>query len=542
MRMEEVDFISLLNRLAVVLGKTPEDWYSLESLERIEFNDNNFNRDRAVNINLELLQELISVFRDSIELQIYIGENPVFNLNTQLSEQILINLCRDTEGSPTVRLYFKIIKTRLAELYYGEIINSIKKPIQYYLYLNSDRLIGYLQNCNLEDLETLVWKNNKDATVLILIPESDTYFIGPRIAILGGQYINQENCSMLQKWPEKDITLADYAYRICRDNLKWQDSWLNFITPWHLFVLDKSQSSPNLLKVIQIHFGNIFLLYTADFTYNRSDEGNTVRVSRYSAPDRSVEVIHQSGAVIMEHFQNQTESKLILDWIYDLQWTTSDRMTLAQHNIVDQLNLTEENNRFLALFQKSETIKKNINWHWETFTQKNISIYMGLVKNLEDYLSDVVDKFSANVVTIQKTLTDTMLAAVAVWIGSFIASLFDKPFNPLIFQIGLIAYGLYVFCFPLLYTMIQQWKAYNSYQEQISVRKRRFLECLPTTKVESIWDEWKIEEIKKRFVSNFWWTIGIYILVILILLVIAIILPGWVIYSVTRLITPTPTP
>ena len=540
MSVQKADFILSLEQLLVALGISASEWKNLEFLEKIEFIDNQFNRNQLVNLNQPLLKDLLGTFQDALEFQVKLGENPVFILKSNVTQQQLIDLQRDTAESPSVKLNFRINKTRLAELYFGDFINLQKGIKQYYLYLYNDRLISYLQNSELEDLEKNIWKNNKEAFILILTPNNDNFVVGPRATILGGQYITVENCSVFQQGFEKEILLATQAYKICRENLKWQDSWLEFLTPWHLYFMDKANCSPDIMKVWQAHFGNAFLLYSADFSFSPSTGGNNKRVSRYSAPDKTVEVIHHTKMSVLEIFPQQGELLKILDWIYDLQWIASDRLTLAQHNIVDQLNLAEENNRFITLFQVAKTIRENIEWHWETFTQKNISTYMGLVKNLEDYLSEVTDGFTTNIAAVQKNLTDTMLAAVGIWVGSFIASLFDKPFNPFIFQVGLIAYGLYVLFFPLLYNMIQQWKGFNGYQDQISVRKNRFLESLPKTKVEKIWLEWKIEETKQRFTANFWWTVVIYVIVIIASFITAAILPGWVIYKTSQLITPTP--
>jgi hypothetical protein len=532
---------NLLAPLQRLSGLWPSviDWPGCEKLEWLEYENPSFEGHLASQLDLDTLRELLDVYQDAIELNVNLGRMNLLQLHPVFSPDDLAKFKIDIADSPNVELSLRINKKRLAEIYYAKILNAIPRDKVCYLYLFPQRFEAYLTACKLEDLEVYFWKKNPATKVVILLPNRDIRLIGARLWILGGSFLSTR---MTIEGTAMDEVLADMAYKVCRDNLKWQDAWLDFLTPWHLFVRGSPDINSEIKRILSIHFGNLALLYTSDLTFLHTTD-NQRRISRYYSPDRQVDISHATTTAQIDLTTDQLENvKNILDWIYDPQWSPGDRITLAQQNIVDQLSLVDEDDRFHSIFQKADTIRKNINWHWETFTRKKIDSYLGGVKDLEEYLQDVTEGYATNIATIQKTLTDNVLAAIGALIGSFIASLFEKQFNPNIFRIGMGLYGLYILCFPLLYNMIQQWKSSNYFKEQIEARRERFLECLPTSKVNEIWTAWKIEAIRKRFISNYWWTIGIYLLIVVLSLLAAWVIPNWLITTSVSLATPTLTP
>jgi hypothetical protein len=537
MTPEKYQLITPLRRLSSLWNKEI-DWAASERLEHLDYINETFDTGLASQLDLDTLIYMQEIYRDAFTLTIRIAELDTLLLHPGFTQDQLIEFRRNIAGSPYVTLSLRINKQKLAEIYYSEILAKVPEEKVYYLYLYQQSCEQYLSKCRLEDFEKYLWKDKPSANVVMLLPDTDIHLAGARLLIIGGTFLSSGQITPINHYDE---ILANTAYKVCRDNLKWQESWLNFLTPWHLFVKGESDPSYKIKNILTIAFANAALLFTADQTFLHTIQ-NQNRISRFSSPDKQVEVSHWPISTDLTIAPDQVEQvKEILDWIYDTQWPAEDRLTLAQQNIVDQLGMVDEKDRFLAVFQKSKTIRQNIKWHWETFTQKNINAYLGVVKNLEEYLSDVADGYSKNIATIQKSLTDTVLAAIGVSIGYFIASLFANPFNPSIFRIGIITYGLYVLCFPLYYNMKQQWKGYQSYQVQIAARKTRFLECLTQTKVDDIWNAWKIDDIHNQFISQFRWAVGIYLFIFIISVVVAFAIPGLGIPSIAPLISPIPT-
>jgi hypothetical protein len=332
--------------------------------------------------------------------------------------------------------------------------------------------------------------------------------------------------------PQKEIDLAENSYSVCRETLKWGEGWLKMLTPWHVFIRNKERKTSELHQICQAHFGNAFLLYTADYSYSQTINSHTARISRYTTQDKNVEVIHNQSACF-DCSTNAEQILKMLNWVYDRQWTASDRMTLAQSMLVDPLRVVPESDRYRALFEKSGAVLQNIERHWETFTSKKIDRYFDMVKEIEDYLSGVVSHSSEHIGRIQKSLTDTILIAVAVWIGSFAAASFNQPFNAVIFRFGLIVYAAYMLLFPLFYNMGQQWKRYIDTRGQISRRKDKFVEYLPAAAVDETWENWKIDEVHYRFTTNFFWTIVLYLFVIVASIVFALLIPEMISPSIS---------
>jgi hypothetical protein len=535
-----VDFLLPLSHLSERWNSAPRDWSLHETLDKIEFVADQFNREEALRLDLELLQELSGTFQEALEFSIQVGDHDVFRLHSNINGVDLDNFRRESEGAATVHINFCIRKSRLAELCYAGLFSFIEGNKLFFLYFYEAKLSTYLKNCNLENIESDIWKNKKDATVVVVLPHDNVCLAGQRLLICGGEYLDQASLQKIE-WHEDQY--VDQAYSVSRENLKWHDVRLNFITPWHLFVQDQEKkSSADIKATLAAHFLNTFLLYSADFSFLQKKDSKDILISRYTTQNRNLEIAHQNSGISIEGSEKQKELLSILNWIYDPQWSAGDRLTLAQQNIVDTINNFKEVDRFQALLDKAGTIKKNIDWHWETFTHKKIDAYFGVIKDYEDYLNQIAQGFATDIANILKSLSETLIAAIAVVIGSFIASLFKDTFNPFIFHVGLIAYAVYVLGVPLLYNMILRWKEYQSYQAQRDARIKRLRESLPDTKIQEIWDSWKIDTISTRFKWVFWITVVIYIVVIILLLLAAWLVPPGVIANVIHLAPPTVTP
>ncbi len=136
---------------------------------------------------------------------------------------------------------------------------------------------------------------------------------------------------------------------------------------------------------------------------------------------------------------------------------------------------------------------------------ENSSAVGELVKTYGDHVSEIIER-----------LSNTLLAAVGVLLGSFIASLFRTEFNATIFSTGMWVYAVYVLFIPLLYNMSHQWGRYKRLKVNFKHRRRRFEEQLSRERVNAIiGDEVWVSE--GRFEDWYWNTILIYFLLILTL-------------------------
>jgi hypothetical protein len=532
------DFISTLNLLSTRCGNAAPDWPTCEYLDHIEWIDDQLDREIAIKIGLDVFQKLWEIFQDAISLKISIGDLPVFELGQHIDKTHIQKLIKETDGSSLVKFALRINKCQLAGIYFQDILTAITNPKQIYLYFFSSRCSQYLNGCSLEMLEQNLWgENGSTKNILFLLPAEEICLVGPRLIVLGGHYINAE---VLKGEFSADIARAEYAYTMCRNKLRWHENWLQYLTPWHVFTKNKSNLASPIGKALDIHFINAFLLYTADFTLEYASNPNLVRASQFFHHGQIIEIRHGIPSQTTNLQGNLVDSlKDILDWIYEPpNWQAYDRLKQVQDAIGDALDQVPEQQRLDELFQKALRIKETVKWHWDIYNANKIETYNDVIKEFENYLSQKAGQYDA----IQKTLSDSLIAAIAVIIGSFIASFSKEPFNPFIFRVSTIAYAIYMLSIPLLYNMSLQWKKYRSYKDQSEARKRQLGVNMPQNKIEEIWRAWRMDNASALFASIFWQAVTIYFIVIIILLIAAWLVPEGVNAGVVNLVTPTISP
>jgi hypothetical protein len=238
----------------------------------------------------------------------------------------------------------------------------------------------------------------------------------------------------------------------------------------------------------------------------------------------------------------------IFEWAYQAPWKANDRLPLVQIGIVDALKGSANEFRFELLLKNSKTIYENITWHWKAFIEGKIDAYADQIHNLEEKVGETVTAYSEQISAITASLTETLLAAIGVVLASFIASLFQDKFNPRVFQIGVIIYAIYVFCFPLLYNMIHRYGTIKTIEMEFETQKGWFKKRLPPDRVQTIVDESQISNNRKRFCRWFWPTVVIYLLIFGLLMLAAFTIPVWIQTPMGQMIvatataTPTSTP
>ena len=529
MKITITDLLFPLNQLSSCLGEVAPIWSECEELEWLEWEKSILDRNKAIAISLNVYQNLWTVFQDSITIKISIGDLPVFQLSSKTTDQDLISLKTDTIGSTYVRFSLQIDKSRLIEILYNKILDLIPEPKQTYIYLYSSRCSKFLSGCQLIGLEEILWRKNGLNRVVFFLPDEEIFLAGPRLLMLGGGQINMDNISTaLHETTSADSKQSESAYNRCRTNLIWQEAFVHILTPWHLYVVDKIDKHSLIRNTLFGYFVDIFLLFTADGTFLQEDRSDKPLIARYNSPDNSVGIPLESSISVSTLVPAQMKGlKEILDWIYDPQWESiNDRLSLTQLNIVDALNPIPLEERLEKLVVRATELHTNNLWHWKSFTENKLKSYVGIVKDLEKYLSDVLQEFASDITEIQKTLSETLLAGLAVLIGSFLAALFSNPFNPLIFRIGMFSYAVYILIIPLIYNMLLHWWRYKMLKEQIYARKEIFSSILPAEQVNNTWELWKIESTRNRFKIAFWVTASLYAVAIVLLIIAAINIPN----------------
>ncbi|MCK4458287.1 MAG: hypothetical protein KAU52_00990, partial [Methanosarcinales archaeon] len=273
-----------------------------------------------------------------------------------------------------------------------------------------------------------------------------------------------------------------------------------------------------------IHQVNSIILYTADRTVGDNDKP---RLSTYAGASQSVELTLGNPADPIEEKVLAGVSDLMemLEWAYNPKWS-ADRLPLVQIGIAQTLHAASPAVRYQLLLHNAPNIFDGLKWHWKVFIEGKVDAYVSQVHALEDYVADTIQAFADQIAAMIKSLSDTMLAAVAVLLGSFIAALFKDEFNPTIFTIGMVVYAVYVLIFPLFYNMRHQWERYQALLDNFKERQLRFEERLYPEKVGTIVGT-QVTGSQRRFTYWFWATCAAYIVVIILAIVAALWMPGF---------------
>jgi hypothetical protein len=518
-----------LQTLSAVLRMDAAVWESREELEQIRIPSISIQTERAAQLELEHFSPLIEAYGAALHFRFLLGEEIVLEVDQTIDENKITNFRQAITGAREIHFSFQLDKSQLATLWFGELFSHCDFSNRLILYLYPNRLERFLIKSNLKLIEERFWDDHWQERIVFLVPGMDVFIYGGHLLLLGGKFLNDPPAQIF----DNKLVERSELQRIqaeCQDTLKWQALMSVSLTPWHLYLSEAQNHESRILNGIRVHFTNLALMYTADRTIlHMQNQNKSSYQSTYSTSQQSIEIdlpTPEEIDISTTPQKNYDALLQMIQWAYDPDWKPSDRLAIVQLTIVDALRGSDPAHRYRLLVENAPTILENINWHWKAFAEEKIEGYWDQVRDLENYVSDTVNNFSDQISNVVSKLTETVLAAVAVLLGSFIAALFQEKFNPTVFRIGLISYVLYVLFFPLIYNMRHQWETYQAVIEEFKGRKHRFEKRLPKEKVEEIVGESLIDENKQRFKRWFWYSVGIYIALIILAIIAGIFIPG----------------
>jgi len=501
------------------LDIAPDVWVKNESLDQIEYTDYNFRQVMAKKLTIDLITSLRDAYGDALICRFRLGDLPVLDINLNTDAKSLEEFRDAIRDSPTIVFKFTLNKTRLVENWLGN-----EPDYRVFLYLFPNALENFL-NSNLSQLESLLWGLELETAhkVVLLVPDREIWLDGLYLAVLGGEQIEHWR-EAVSKPPHNGDELKN-MYKICQKNLKWQVPWLKHLTPLHLRVDGKISGDDSIFKKILVHQVNSIILYTADRTVG---DNNKPILSTYAGANHSVELTLKNPADPIEEKVLAGVSNLMemLEWAYNSTWS-ADRLPIVQIGVAQALHAASPLDRYHLLLHNAPNIFDGLKWHWKAFIEGKVDSYMSQIHALEDYVADTVQTFADQITDMIKNLSNTMLAAVGVLIGTFIAALFRDKFDPNIFTIGMVVYALYVLIFPLCYNMKHQCEQYQALRDNFKMRQIRFEERLYPEKVNIIVGT-QITDSQHRFKRWFYATLVAYIMVIVLAIAAVLLVPEFI--------------
>jgi hypothetical protein len=485
-----------------------------ESPNQIVFSSDNFRTDKlkllpnseATQLN-ELhaaFEGLINRYGPSLTLQLKFGADELSNQN--YIQNALKTFCAAIEGYP-ISLYLKIDKQALAAHW-----NLTDPSADVKLFFSSDALAQALNQplTRLEQANGLLHDLTGQKKLIILIPDHEIHLNGEYLAIIGGAAAkNWRNYLPSSKRDEAAAKIfAVHSEAVAK--LKWEDITVRVLTPLQLFVSWEETNTiepppPGADPIARALYSQLLafsLLHLA--TISKPSDSAAARAIPIAergllftfAEDKYLARIElgsneSTGNVLIAGNQKDpwaaslTMAKLV-EWVYKDERGIAIRLSLTQAVLGSSLQDSKPAEGLLDLVKRAPEIRQRILSRWDSFMDGKLQEYFANVKALEETVETTSKSYTDQVQSLTKTLTENMLAAVAVIVGSFLAAIFKAPFDRKIFVFGTSVYTVYLAIFPVFIGLIAAWQQYRKSQDSFVKRKRDFSSRLTEGEVNTI--------------------------------------------------------
>ena len=359
-------------------------------------------------------------------------------------------------------------------------------------------------------LEQSLWSEQPRQAV-VLLADSSVMLTGTFIAVLGNREL-----ATLRALPRIDQAAIDseaQTHATCKDAVRWEQPWTEFLTPRFFdFSGDPDSLNELVARLFSANGVNVGLLFTADRIRNL-DEGF---VASFVAANASCEVTSMAFEAIDKDFSiaGAHVTRRLAEWAYDERWRT-DRLRLLQVALTRVLSRNESPYSCQRLLDVAEQLEQEVKWHWKTFISDAVESYVSEETELENEIAETVDGYESQVSSMIASLSGTMLAAVGVMIGSFIAAAFKAKFDGTIFAYGIYGYMVYLVLFPGIYNMLHHFIRYRTMNEIFDKRTKRFTRLLGTDATHAIIGK-HVSRAQGRF--RRWFGFTIFALVVVLFL------------------------
>lgn len=339
------------------------------------------------------------------------------------------------------------------------------------------------------------WSPGAPKRLVILAPEWEYTLNGRYLAVAGGDptvgwplAVSAPSGSELA--PPEDLDPNAFL-EIRRNDLRWEADWVEHLTPLHLAVEGQVPAGEPVAKALRAHFVNLCLLYTADRS-ERNDGG--WRAVYSGAGERAIVNPATSADVVDDKAVQGTEALTrIVWWAYQNQ-LRADRLDYLQSAVArvlrpfipdpDKEKETERSCRSLLL--RAKDLSGRLDQDWKLFIEGRLEKFGAQVRALEEDVAKTVESFSSQIAAMVKSLSDTMIGAVAVLLGAFIAALVKEELRLEILAVTVAVYVIYLLTFPLTFNMRERGESYEALAGQFNARCERYKSVLSEKRVADI--------------------------------------------------------
>lgn len=438
-----------------------------------------------IDLDYRVVAHLIGAYGESLKADVLFEDLKEFTIGPSLTGQVFKEAKTQLVVAGYYELRLRVDKDALLNAALGS--EEARRTVHYFFATSVESLIAR----GLGELEDAIWGTGATEARRLLVGDTDLQRLGPAFEVLGGT--NLTAISPFRPMPQPLQTTVERIRGERAEHVSWDYQWVQGLTPVQL-QLDGAPGHTQLEKLLAASYIQLCLLYTCDRARRRSLPAGSEVQLEYRGAQLSVRVSLQEAQPITTEVTAATIHGFadLVDWCYRLRdegtttsWTV-ERLQFAQVRIVQLLRPIPDRDRLTTLVDQIAAVVEALDDQWRAFIEDRFGEYLESERQLEDVISDVVATSSEKTTALTKNLSDTLLAAVAVLLGSAIAAAFKTPFNAALFRVGTLAYAGYVVIFPGIYGLGAQVDQFLQISRIFDYDKSRFSSLLGAKKTEQI--------------------------------------------------------
>ena len=436
----------------------------------------------AARLDLAHVRAFVDHWGDAARVEIRTGDLTEIVVEPGVSDAAITGFIRSAASGGPYEAVVTVDKVRLANKIAGP---SPKRTVRVFLFAEAlHRALGR----GLARFEADVWPESP-APLVIGVLDTDINLAGTHLTIVGGASLHEASAAA-------GVAPVDFDFAAViesRDRyIGWDAAWVRALTPWH-FDLAGTCSHPMLHGMLRAQLMKLAVLFTCDRARIRPSQTPPGEILAEYRGREHVAVMPIDESAPLDCTDAEADAVLrAVDWCYQRHgaqgqpdWV-SDRLPFVQTRVAQSLEPHPATDRLVVFTRAMPYLLEGIEWHWKAFIEGKVSEYLDRVQQVETVVSDTVTAFAERTAALSKRLTETILAAIAVLIGSFIAAAFDTPFNATLFRIGVLTYAAYVVIFPGAVGLLASVSNLRSARAEFDTRIKRFDETLYPDKVTEI--------------------------------------------------------
>lgn len=474
-----------------------------------------------------VVEQLLDSYGETLTAELRLEDLLEFEIKTGMTTQVF-QACRANFTSGTsYGLRLRIDKRLLLDRILGP--EAAGGTIHYFFATSVEGILAR----GLSELEITIWPDSTGPKRL-LIADTDLQRSGPTFQVVGGTNLT----NALPALTPLAEPIRDSIERIRADReeqVSWDHQWVQRLTPIQL-QLDGEPGGSGVEEMFAAAYIQLCLLYTCDRARRRpTGPGEWETQAEYRGSQVTVQVPLREAHPVGTQITGAVTLGFagLIDWCYRLRdedttrdWAP-DRLQFTQVRISQVLDPVPEADRLTTLIGQIANLVAALDDQWRAFIEDRLGQYLDKEHQLETVVNQTVITFGEKTRELTKSLSDTMLAAVAALIGSAIAAAFKTPFNAALFRVGVLTYAGYALIFPGLYGLGSQVGQFLEIAKSFDHEKTRFDALLGADRSNQTVGD-RITRAKRRYWRWFYFTAFGYAIAIAAAIIAALTVPSLV--------------